>query len=49
MLVRAFEFELAVLVQEIGTRLTIFQKHFFINDLKAGHQMLLLLKSYVRV
>ena len=47
-LVRAFEFELAVPVGEIGTNLT-FQKPFLINDPKAGSQLPLLLKPYVCV
>jgi len=37
--VRAFEFELAVPVGEIGTNLTAFQKSFLINDPKVGSQM----------
>jgi len=48
-LVRAFEFELAVPVGEIGTTFFIFQKPFLINDPKAGSQLPLLLKPYVRV
>ena len=47
--VRAFEFELAVPVGEIGTNLTAFQKPFLINDPKAGSQLPLLLKLYVHV
>jgi len=46
---RAFEFELAVPVGEIGTNLTAFRKPFLINDPKAGNQLPLLLKPYVHV
>ena len=48
-LVRAFEFELAVPVEEIGTHVTLFRKPFLINDPKAGNQMPLLLKTYAYV
>jgi len=47
-LVRAFEFELAVPAGEIGKKATIVQRPFLINDPKAGSQMPLLLKPYVR-
>jgi len=49
MLIRAFEFELAVPVEEIGTNVTVLRKPFLLNDRKAGNQMPLLLKPYVRV
>jgi len=48
-LVRAFEFELAVPVEEIGKKANIVQRPILINDPKAGNQMPLLLKPHVRV
>lgn len=48
-LVRAFEFELAVPVSEIGKKSSVVQRPILINDPKAGSQMPLLLKLYERV
>jgi hypothetical protein len=48
-LVRAFEFELAVPASEIGKKSSIVQRPILINDPKAGNQMPLLMKPYVRV
>ncbi|KAF5350051.1 hypothetical protein D9756_009191 [Leucocoprinus leucothites] len=48
-LVRAFEFEPGVAASEIGKRGMIVQRPYLINEPKAGNQMPLLVKPYVRV
>lgn len=48
-LVRAFEFELAVPASEIGKKSSVVQRPVLINDPKAGNQMPLLIKPFVRV
>jgi cytochrome P450 len=47
-LVRAFEFELAVPVSEIGTKSTMLQRPGLRNDPKNRPQLPLLLKPYKR-
>ncbi|KAJ3566102.1 hypothetical protein NP233_g7217 [Leucocoprinus birnbaumii] len=48
-LIRAFEFEPAVPVHDVGTKSTVVQRPFLISEPKAGVQMPLLMKRYVRV
>jgi hypothetical protein len=43
-LVRAFEFELAVPVEDIGKKSTIVQRPLVLSDPEGGNQMPLLLK-----
>jgi hypothetical protein len=47
-LVRAFEFELAVPVEDIGKRSSIVQRPIIRSQPEAGNQMPLLVKRYVR-
>lgn len=46
-LVRAFEFKLAVPVNEIGKKSSVVQRPVLVNDPKAGSQMPLLVTPYV--
>jgi cytochrome P450 len=45
-LVRAFEFELAVPAEDIGSKQTIVQRPIVITEPESGHQMPLLIKPY---
>jgi hypothetical protein len=47
-LVRAFEFELAVPSEDVVKGSTIVQRPMLRSDPDGGHQMPLLIKSYVR-
>ncbi|KAJ3570546.1 hypothetical protein NP233_g4326 [Leucocoprinus birnbaumii] len=46
-LIRAFEFEPAVPVHDVGTKSTVVQRPFLISEPKAGVQMPLLMKRYL--
>lgn len=45
-LIRAFEFELAVPAEDIGSKQTLVQRPIVISEPEAGNQMPLLIKPY---
>ncbi|KAJ7042055.1 cytochrome P450 [Mycena alexandri] len=47
-LVRAFEFELAVPVEDIGKKTSVVTRPFLLSDPKAGNQLPLIIKPYTR-